>query len=175
MIHYAMGLLYSCIGIMCQSSQQHSAIFYLITQLSEDAFGKVFKGIDKKDKSKVYAIKKIVDRSRMLWHGRDALIHEITCLIVLREEPSIVRIHDYFLEPDQCYLVLELLPGKNLLDRIKQKGTFTEVEARDACRSILEGLKYMHQKRIVHRNLKPESLLVVVSEDHHRTCGLHRI
>ena len=103
----------------------------------------------------------------MRWNGRDSLIDEIGSLIKLREGPNIVYLHDYFMEPNQCYLVMELLPGKELFERIIQKGAFTEMETRNACRCVLSALAYMHDRRITHRDLKPENLLLVVRQNRH--------
>jgi serine/threonine protein kinase len=59
-----------------------------------------------------------------------------------------------------CHLVVELMEGGELFDRIIEKRTFTEREARDSVRCVLEALKYMHDRRVVHRDLKPENLLL---------------
>jgi serine/threonine protein kinase len=100
----------------------------------------------------------------MQWSGRDALLDEINSLKALREAPYVVLFQDVFLEDASiCYLVLELLPGGELFERIIQKGNFTEREARDSCRCVLKALEYMHERRMVHRDLKPENLLLVVS------------
>ncbi len=100
----------------------------------------------------------------MKWNGRDALMDEIGSLIKLRRGPSIVYLHDYFLEQNQCYLILEFLPGKELFERIIQKSTFTEEEARNSCRCVLSALAYMHEHRMAHRDLKPDNLLLAVRE-----------
>lgn len=105
----------------------------------------------------------IRDRSKMKWNGRDALVDEIQTLERLRSAPNVVYMHDYFMDPKQCFLILELLPGKELFDRIIQRGTYTEEEARNSCRCILEALAYMHERRMTHRDLKPENLLLAVS------------
>jgi serine/threonine protein kinase len=58
---------------------------------------------------------------------------------------------------------MELLQGGELFERILQKKTFTEAEARDVARGLLSALSYMHAQNIAHRDLKPENLLLVVS------------
>jgi calcium/calmodulin-dependent protein kinase I len=100
----------------------------------------------------------------MKWSGRDALQDEIQNLKKLRQAPNVVKFEDCFEEETLCYLVLELLPGGELFERIIQKGVYMEQEARDSCRCILSALDYMHDRRIVHRDLKPENLLLVVSK-----------
>ena len=63
-----------------------------------------------------------------------------------------------------CHLVVELMEGGELFDRIIEKRTFTEREARDSVRCVLEALKYMHDRRVVHRDLKPENLLLKLKD-----------
>lgn len=126
------------------------------------AFAKVFVGIKKADKARrEYAVKQI-DRSKMQWSGRDALQDEINNLKRVKDGPNIVQFEDVFQERALCYLVLELLPGGELFERVIQKGKFTEQEARESCRCVLGALNYMHERRLVHRDLKPENLLLAV-------------
>jgi serine/threonine protein kinase len=101
----------------------------------------------------------------MTWGGRDALQDEIENLRLVRDGPNIVQLYEVYEEREYCYLVMELMQGGELFDRIIEKKTFTEKEARDVMRCILDGLKYMHSKRVVHRDLKPENLLLKVSKN----------
>jgi len=57
-------------------------------------------------------------------------------------------------------LVMELMQGGELFDQILEKEFFSENEARQACRSIIEAIDYCHQLGIVHRDIKPENLLL---------------
>ena len=99
----------------------------------------------------------------MMWGGRDALKDEINNLRALREGPNIVKLYDEFYNKDDCYLVMELMVGGELFDRIIEKRAFSELEARDVTRCMLEALDYMHTKQVVHRDLKPANLLLPVS------------
>ena len=100
----------------------------------------------------------------MMWGDRDALSDEISNLRAVREGPHIVKLYEeYYEKSTYCYLVLELMDGGELFDRIIEKKTFSEKEARDVTRCMLEALDYMHTKRVVHRDLKPENLLLSVS------------
>ena len=130
-------------------------------QLGYGAFATVFIGKHKATGNE-YAVKK-VDRSKMLWGDRDALKDEISNLKAVKDGPHIVKLYEEYSDKHDCYLVMELMQGGELFDRIIQKRTFTEKEARDVCRCMLEALQYMHSKRVVHRDLKPENLLLPVS------------
>lgn len=54
------------------------------------------------------------------------------------------------------YIVLELLKGGELLDRIRKKKSFTEPEASNIMLKLVNAVDFMHSKGIVHRDLKPE-------------------
>ena len=111
---------------------------------------------------KEYAVKK-VDRSKMFWGDRDALEDEISNLKAVRDGPHIVKLYEVYYHQNDCFLVMELMLGGELFDRIIQKRTFTEKEARDVTQCMLDALHYMHSKKVVHRDLKPENLLLPVS------------
>lgn len=54
------------------------------------------------------------------------------------------------------YLVLELLEGGELLERIRQKQHFSETEASRIMRRLVSAVSHMHDVGVVHRDLKPE-------------------
>jgi len=72
---------------------------------------------------------------------------------------NIVKLHDVFENNVEMCLVLDLLEGGELFDRIIEQGHFTEKNAAHCCEQLLEALDYCHQRQIVHRDLKPENLL----------------
>lgn len=91
---------------------------------------------------------------------------EVTTLKAVRDGPHIVQLCDEYYELRYCYLVMELMNGGDLFDRINRKRIFSELEAREVTRCMLEALEYMHAKRVVHRDLKPENLLLPVSANY---------
>lgn len=54
------------------------------------------------------------------------------------------------------YIVMELLKGGELLERIRKKKSFTETEASRIMKSLVFVVNFMHNRGIVHRDLKPE-------------------
>uniref|UniRef100_G3QA73 non-specific serine/threonine protein kinase n=1 Tax=Gasterosteus aculeatus aculeatus TaxID=481459 RepID=G3QA73_GASAC len=57
------------------------------------------------------------------------------------------------------YLVMELLRGGELLERIKRKKLFGEAEASQLLQSLVSAVSFMHEAGVVHRDLKPENVL----------------
>lgn len=103
------------------------------------------------------AIKRIlIHRSRV-----EALKAEITTLAEIGKHPNIVELKAVYLTDAELILVLELLRGGELFERMERYGACTEPLARRHIRVITEALKFLHGKGIVHRDLKPENLMLV--------------
>lgn len=62
------------------------------------------------------------------------------------------------------YLVLELLRGGELFDRIVEKENYSEQEAVETIRPIVDAIRYCHKMGVIHRDLKPENLLYGTTE-----------
>jgi len=79
------------------------------------------------------------------------------------DHPYVVKLFDVFISPNKAiYLVMELIKGGDLFDRIVERERYTELRARRLFRRILAAVHYLHEERgIVHRDLKPENILVV--------------
>lgn len=77
--------------------------------------------------------------------------------------PYIVKLYDAYVSPGRAiYLVMELVRGGDLFDRIVERGRYTEVRARRLMRRILAAVYHLHEERgIVHRDLKPEVCMFV--------------
>ncbi|GLE11626.1 hypothetical protein PINS_up024161 [Pythium insidiosum] len=69
------------------------------------------------------------------------------------QHPHIMALYDVFTEATHYYLVTEL------------KNFYSEKEARDLVKVLLETIQYCHQKNVVHRDLKPENLLLTSKDD----------
>lgn len=74
--------------------------------------------------------------------------------------PNIIALKELFDTPDKLYLIMELVTGGELFDKIVEKGSYTEAEAGHLVRKIVSAVDYLHNLGIVHRDLKPENLLL---------------
>uniref|UniRef100_UPI00398F4AC4 calcium/calmodulin-dependent protein kinase type IV-like isoform X1 n=1 Tax=Pristiophorus japonicus TaxID=55135 RepID=UPI00398F4AC4 len=83
---------------------------------------------------------------------------EIGVLLRL-SHPNIIKLKEIFETPMEIILILELVTGGELFDRIVEKGYYSERDAAHAVKQILEAVAYLHENGVVHRDLKPENLL----------------
>ncbi|XP_074106781.1 calcium/calmodulin-dependent protein kinase I isoform X2 [Cotesia typhae] len=124
--------------------------------LGTGAFSEVRLAESKEKPGQMYAVK-IIDK-KALKGKEDSLENEIKVLRRLTH-PNIVQLLETFEDKHKVYLVMELVTGGELFDRIVEKGSYTEKDASGLIRQVLEAVDYMHEQGVVHRDLKPENLL----------------
>jgi len=81
-------------------------------------------------------------------------------LLGLLKHPNIIELHEVLQTKNNIYMVLELVPGGELFDRIVKVKRFDEKTARRFFQQLINGILYCHQNGIAHRDLKPENLLL---------------
>uniref|UniRef100_A0A8D1UZ37 non-specific serine/threonine protein kinase n=1 Tax=Sus scrofa TaxID=9823 RepID=A0A8D1UZ37_PIG len=99
-----------------------------------------------------YAVK-IIDKSK-----RDPS-EEIEILLRYGQHPNIITLKDVYDDGKCVYLVMELMRGGELLDRILRQRCFSEREASDVLCTIAKTMDYLHSQGVVHRDLKPSNIL----------------
>uniref|UniRef100_A0A452R0F5 Ribosomal protein S6 kinase n=1 Tax=Ursus americanus TaxID=9643 RepID=A0A452R0F5_URSAM len=99
-----------------------------------------------------YAVK-IIDKSK-----RDPS-EEIEILLRYGQHPNIITLKDVYDDGKFVYLVMELMRGGELLDRILRQRCFSEREASDVLCTITKTMDYLHSQGVVHRDLKPSNIL----------------
>jgi len=83
------------------------------------------------------------------------------------QHPHVVKYFDFTQDRSHYYIVLEVVAGGELFDRIVQRVYYSEKEARDLVWVLLDVLHHIHGKRIAHRDLKPENLLLKSTHNDH--------
>jgi len=73
---------------------------------------------------------------------------------------QIPRLHAYFSEAGQFYLVQEWIEGDTLTKKVEQGGTLSENEVKQILVSLLPVLDYVHSRRMVHRDIKPDNIII---------------
>mgnify|MGYP006114861495 FL=1 len=102
---------------------------------------------------------KVLSKKKMSEEDKLAMQTEIDILKQV-DHPNVVKLIDVFEDERHWCLVMELMQGGELFDQILEKEFFSEDEARQACKAIIEAIDYCHKQGIVHRDIKPENLLL---------------
>ncbi|KAG7386078.1 hypothetical protein PHYPSEUDO_000670 [Phytophthora pseudosyringae] len=131
---------------------------YAITRhLGEGSYSTV-KQVTHRKKGGFYACK-IVDKLSLSDVDRAALSHEVRVLSSV-SHVNIMRLYEVIEDDAKCYLVTELAEGGDLFDRIVKQGKFPEREAQKVAAALVEALHYCHTHSIIHRDVKPENVLL---------------
>lgn len=102
---------------------------------------------------------KIVNRDSLSEYLDEALGLEVSILNEL-DHPNIMRLESAFTTTKSYYLVTELLEGGELFDRIIEKSSYSENEARELISIVFKAIQYCHEKHVCHRDLKVNILCV---------------
>jgi serine/threonine protein kinase len=95
---------------------------------------------------------------------RSEIIQTEIAILKVVDHKNIVRLHEIFQDATTYYLVMEVISGGELFERIVALTSYSEKDASIVCKQVLEGIQHMHEKNIVHRDLKPENLLLQSEE-----------
>lgn len=74
--------------------------------------------------------------------------------------PNIITVHDFGLEEDQLYIVMEYLPGVDLKTMLQKRGRFNLAEGIPLLVQACAGIGYAHRAGLVHCDIKPQNLLI---------------
>jgi serine/threonine protein kinase len=78
---------------------------------------------------------------------------------------KIPTLYHYFTEQGDFYLVQEYIDGQTLAEKVRTQGRFTEIQVRQILNDLLATLSYVHQKGIIHRDIKPDNIMIRYSDD----------
>ncbi|XP_039075602.1 death-associated protein kinase 2 isoform X2 [Hyaena hyaena] len=92
--------------------------------------------------------------------SREEIEREVS---ILRQvlHPNVITLHDVFENRTDVVLILELVSGGELFDFLAQKESLSEEEATSFIKQILDGVNYLHAKKIAHFDLKPENIMLL--------------
>ena len=97
-----------------------------------------------------------LDRLRARQRKRGRGVREARRVELLRDldHPNVVRLVDFFDEPEYFFIVTDMVRGGDLFMRIIDKARYMENEARDVVKTLLEVLDYLHKRGVAHRDIK---------------------
>ena len=134
-------------------------------QLGKGGFGTVFTGVNRKD-GKQYAIKVLRKDFYDFKHMTEGDMKEMIPKDKNLHHPNVINIFHYLLFDDNArYIIMELCDC-SIMDYMKSvEGDLDESSQSKFRWQIISGLAYLHEQRIVHRDMKPDNLLMKRDRD----------
>ncbi|OSX69635.1 hypothetical protein BU14_1330s0004, partial [Porphyra umbilicalis] len=121
-------------------------------------FSTVILAVDRQTSERVAV--KIIKRDKSDVTKTRKYIRREVKVLSTTSHPNIIGAVDFFSHDGKPHLVMQYVPGGSLRDALRKKGHFSEPDARLVLRGILRGLEYLHVNRIIHRDVKPENVLL---------------
>lgn len=90
---------------------------------------------------------------------RTKFLKEAKTLAALKH-PNIIRVFDVFEDNGTAYYVMDYIEGNNLSDIVEGKGRLSEPLALKYIRQVANALDYLHQKKLLHLDVKPANILL---------------
>eukprot|EP00301_Raphidiophrys_heterophryoidea_P014518 c22941_g1_i1.p1 GENE.c22941_g1_i1~~c22941_g1_i1.p1 ORF type:complete len:439 (-),score=134.01 c22941_g1_i1:296-1612(-) len=87
------------------------------------------------------------------------ILNEIDILARVDDHPHVIQLREIYEKKGRMFIVMELVRGGELFDRIIARQFFSEKDARDLMLVLFTTISHMHAHGIVHRDLKPENIL----------------
>ncbi|KAF7024854.1 hypothetical protein CFC21_037131 [Triticum aestivum] len=113
----------------------------------------------KKDTGNVYALK-IMDKKFITKENKISYVKMERIVLDQLDHPGVIRLFFTFQDTYSLYMALESCEGGELFDQIVRKGRLSEDEARFYAAEIVDILEYLHSVGLIHRDVKPENLLL---------------
>eukprot|EP00047_Mylnosiga_fluctuans_P024559 m.163965 g.163965 ORF g.163965 m.163965 type:complete len:463 (+) comp9881_c2_seq5:116-1504(+) len=136
----------------------NSKDFDILKQISNGAFGIVYL-VRKKDTEDLYAMK-IMKKELLRRKNMDHQVVTERNTMARVNNPFIVRLFYSFRSPKALYLVMEYMIGGDLSSLLHAFGYFDEAMAAFYLAEMALALRYLHAHGIVHRDIKPDNVLV---------------
>ncbi|QCD97753.1 serine/threonine-protein kinase tricorner-like [Vigna unguiculata] len=132
--------------------------FELLTMIGKGAFGEV-RVCKEKTTDHVYAMKKL-KKSEMLRRGQVEHVRAERNLLAEVDSNCIVKLYCSFQDEEYLYLIMEYLPGGDMMTLLMRKDTLTEDEARFYVGETVLAIESIHKHNYIHRDIKPDNLLL---------------
>jgi serine/threonine-protein kinase len=143
--------------------------YKVITTVASGGFGKIFLAEDNYrssgERCAIKQLKPVAQNPKIQNLINERFQKEAEILAALGESNSqIPKLYDYFTEDGQFYLVQEWIEGETLNNLVKFEGILPEAKVKNILISILSTLDYIHSNKIIHRDIKPNNIIVRFSD-----------
>ncbi len=130
--------------------------------IGEGGFGRTFQAVDEHRLDTPCVIKQFLPQqsgSAALEKATELFKQEAVRLRDLGKHSHIPDLLAFFPQEGRLYLIQEFIEGKNLLDELKEKGKFSELEVKQVLIELLPILQFIHENKVIHRDIKPENII----------------
>ncbi|VAI77974.1 unnamed protein product [Triticum turgidum subsp. durum] len=103
---------------------------------------------------------KVLDKATILNNRMLQQIKKEISIMKIVRHPNIIRLNEVLAGQTKIYIIMELITGGELFDKIARQGKLRENEARKYFQQLIDAINYCHSKGVYHRDLKPENLLL---------------
>lgn len=135
--------------------------FELLTIIGRGAFGEVRLCREKKS-GHIYAMKKL-KKSEMLSRGQVEHVRAERNLLAEVASHCIVKLYYSFQDAEYLYLIMEYLPGGDMMTLLMREDTLTENVAKFYIAQSVLAIESIHKHNYVHRDIKPDNLLLDIN------------
>ena len=135
---------------------------YILSQeLGEGGFGRTYQAVNQiLDRAVVIkTFKSLPSKESQIASLRKQFLHEAQRLVQCYH-PNIVRFYEFFIEDEVPYIVMDYIEGQTLHKIIYPNNPLPEATAIKYIRQIGEALKVVHNQGLLHRDIKPQNLIL---------------
>ena len=132
--------------------------YQIIKLLGKGSFGKVYLGLQKLT-NRLVAIKSI-KKSAFKDEKKKKILSEMKILKNVLGHPNIIKLLEVFENEKYVFFVMEYASNGDLLDYLKKKIILSENDSKYLFFQICSGLKFIHKKHIIHRDIKLDNILL---------------
>lgn len=154
-------------GVYTGPGMRHIEDFYIIgKQIGQGVSGQVCYCVNRMTNHPCAV--KIIDTRNYVLAGPGVSIDDVkeeAEIMKQFDHPNIIKVLDTFQSPQAIYIVMELVKGGDLFDRIVVRGKYTEDLARKVMMQLFSAVHCLHKRGIIHRDLKPENVLLVDADN----------
>lgn len=155
--------------LSCGSNLQLNERYRAIQLLGEGGMERTFLAEDRTDRRDRCILKQLLPIETSLDPGLhststlekaiEVFNHDASQWQLVSEHPQIPTVLSYFEQDRRLYWVQEFIEGQTLQDELKQQGAFSETKIRELLDRLLPLLEFIHDRKVIHRDIKPEHIL----------------